>query len=75
MNGKVEPSLTKDERGCFEASLVNFNTGERSLPCVITGYPVLHPTEAMTFNNNTLMANTEDWNKFLMASRVFVFKI
>ncbi len=95
MNGKIEPSLNTDERGCYEALL---NPGdadssgkysELSLvyqPCVITGkckkilrffwqrsddffigYPVLE--RKMEFKNN-LCANVEDWNKYLMASRV-----
>lgn len=37
MDQKVEQVLPRDERNCYEASLVAPDTGIRSLPCVITG--------------------------------------
>ena len=65
MNRQIDPSLNMDERGCYEASLIGGETV--CLPCVVTGYPVL--TKQLQFKNN-LAANIEDWNKFLMISRV-----
>jgi intraflagellar transport protein 172 len=66
MNGKIDQSLNTDERGCYEASLIGPDNTLYS-PCVITGYPVL--SKKMEFKNN-LSANVEDWNKFLMISRM-----
>jgi len=66
MNGKIDPSLNIDERGYYEASLI-VPGGVKFLPCVVTGYPVL--ARKMEFKNS-LAANVEDWNKYLMASRV-----
>ena len=37
MDQKIEQSLGKDERNCYEASLINPETGVRALPCVMTG--------------------------------------
>jgi intraflagellar transport protein 172 len=37
MDQKVEQVLPRDERNCYEASLVAPDTGIRALPCVITG--------------------------------------
>lgn len=38
MNGKIDPSLNTDERGCYEASLViPDDSGIKYQPCVITG--------------------------------------
>lgn len=70
MNKKVEPSLNTDERGVYEASLVG--PEGRSLPCVVTGYPVLE--KRIDFKNN-LAANTDDWNSYLMTARVSDFSI
>lgn len=77
MNGKIEPSLNSDERGCYEAMLNPTESNESGgkypelnptyLPCVVTGYPVLE--RKMEFKNN-LAANVEDWNKYLMAARM-----
>ena len=36
MDQKIEQTLAKDERNCYEASLIS-PEGIRSLPCVITG--------------------------------------
>lgn len=68
MNQKVEQSLPKDERGTYEASLVATDTGIHSLPCVISGYPVLR--NKVEFKNTNKVANKDDWNKFLMATKV-----
>ncbi|XP_016326231.1 intraflagellar transport protein 172 homolog [Sinocyclocheilus anshuiensis] len=67
MDQRVEQVLPKDERGTYEASLVAAGTGIRSLPCVITGYPVLH--NKIEFKRPGMAANKDDWNKFLMATK------
>ena len=66
MNRKIEQSLNTDERGCYEGSLVGPDSVMYQ-PCVITGYPVLN--KKIEFKNN-LSANVEDWNKYLMITRV-----
>ncbi|XP_053503578.1 intraflagellar transport protein 172 homolog isoform X4 [Ictalurus furcatus] len=67
MEQRLEPVLPKDQRGTYEASLIAVNTGIRSLPCVITGYPVLH--DKIEFKRPGMAANKDDWNKFLMATK------
>lgn len=37
MDQKVEQVLPRDERNCYEASLIAPDTGIRSQPCVVTG--------------------------------------
>jgi hypothetical protein len=37
MNRQIEMVLNTDERGCYEANLVDPNTQNKYLPCVITG--------------------------------------
>ena len=69
MNRKIDPSLNMDERGVYEASLISPNSDNKWLPCVITGYPVLE--KKLDFKNN-LAANSEDWNAYLMSSRVSI---
>lgn len=65
MDQKVEQTLPMDERGTFEGSLEATNSGIHSLPCLITGYPVLR--NKVEFKQPGKAANKEDWNKFLMA--------
>ncbi|XP_069742704.1 intraflagellar transport protein 172 homolog isoform X3 [Narcine bancroftii] len=65
MDQRVEQVLPADERDTYEASLIAVNTGIRSLPCVITGYPVLR--HKIEFKKPGKAANKDDWNKFLMA--------
>ncbi|XP_053316583.1 intraflagellar transport protein 172 homolog [Spea bombifrons] len=65
MDQRVDQVLPKDERGSYEASLLAVSTGVRSLPCMITGYPVLR--NKIEFKLPGKAANKEDWNKFLMA--------
>ncbi|XP_030054442.1 intraflagellar transport protein 172 homolog [Microcaecilia unicolor] len=65
MDQRVDQILPRDERDTYEASLVAVNTGVRSLPCLITGYPVLR--NKIEFKQPGKAANKEDWNKFLMA--------
>lgn len=67
MDQRVEQVLPKDERATYEASLVATSTGIRSLPCVITGYPVLR--NKIEFKRPGMAANKDDWNKFLMATK------
>ncbi|XP_046877770.1 LOW QUALITY PROTEIN: intraflagellar transport protein 172 homolog [Hypomesus transpacificus] len=67
MDQRVEQVLPRDERATYEASLLAANTGIRSLPCIITGYPVLR--NKMEFKAPGKVANKEDWNKFLMATK------
>ncbi|KAH9500287.1 hypothetical protein Btru_073626 [Bulinus truncatus] len=68
MDRQVEQILPKDERDTYEASLVAMETGIKSLPCVVTGYPVLK--NKVEFKNPSKVANKEDWNKLLMATKV-----
>ncbi|XP_033644927.1 intraflagellar transport protein 172 homolog [Asterias rubens] len=68
MDQKVEQSLDHDERDTYVASLVAANTNIKSLPCVITGYPVLR--NKLEFKQSGKAANKDDWNKFLMATKM-----
>ncbi|XP_025050082.1 intraflagellar transport protein 172 homolog [Alligator sinensis] len=65
MDQRLEQVLPRDERGTYEASLVAASTGVRSLPCVLTGYPVLR--NKVEFKRPGKEANKDTWNKFLMA--------
>ncbi|KAM9703852.1 intraflagellar transport protein 172 homolog [Menidia menidia] len=67
MDHRLEQVLPLDERNTFEASLVAAGSGLRSLPCVLTGYPVLR--NKIEFSSAGKAANKEDWNKFLMATK------
>ncbi|XP_008279843.1 intraflagellar transport protein 172 homolog [Stegastes partitus] len=67
MDHRLEQVLPRDERNSYEASLVAANTGLRSLPCVLTGYPVLR--NKIEFSSAGKAANKDDWNKFLMATK------
>lgn len=67
MDNRLEQVLPRDERNSYEASLVAAGTGLRSLPCVLTGYPVLR--NKVEFSAAGRAANKEDWNKFLMAAK------
>uniref|UniRef100_A0A665WJH9 Intraflagellar transport protein 172 homolog n=1 Tax=Echeneis naucrates TaxID=173247 RepID=A0A665WJH9_ECHNA len=67
MDHRLEQVLPVDERNSYEASLVATNTGLRSLPCVLTGYPVLR--NKIEFSSAGKMANKDDWNKFLMVTK------
>ncbi|PIK55820.1 putative intraflagellar transport protein [Apostichopus japonicus] len=68
MDQKVEQVLDLDERGVYVASLIASNTGMQSLPCVISGYPVLR--NKLEFKKKDKLANKDDWNKFLMATKM-----
>nr|XP_046228660.1 intraflagellar transport protein 172 homolog isoform X2 [Scatophagus argus] len=67
MDSRLEQVLPRDERNTYEASLVAVSTGLRSLPCVLTGYPVLRNKVELSPVGKA--ANKEDWNKFLMATK------
>ncbi|XP_076128236.1 intraflagellar transport protein 172 homolog [Alosa pseudoharengus] len=67
MDQRLEQVLPRDERHTYEASLLAANTGIRSLPCIITGYPVLR--NKIEFKRPGMAANKDDWNKFLMATK------
>ncbi|KAJ8275180.1 hypothetical protein COCON_G00098050 [Conger conger] len=67
MDQRVEQVLPKDERDTYEGSLLAPSTGIRSLPCLITGYPVLR--NKIEFKRPGKAANKEEWNKFLMATK------
>ncbi|XP_030838935.1 intraflagellar transport protein 172 homolog isoform X2 [Strongylocentrotus purpuratus] len=68
MDQQVEQVLDKDERDTYVASLVAANSGMKSIPCVITGYPVLR--NKLDFKRPDKAANKDDWNKFLMATKM-----
>ncbi|TFJ98085.1 POU domain, class 5, transcription factor 1 [Platysternon megacephalum] len=65
MDQRLEQVLPRDERDTYEASLVAASTGVRSLPCLLTGYPVLR--NKVDFKRPGKEANKDTWNKFLMA--------
>ncbi|XP_075772378.1 intraflagellar transport protein 172 homolog [Pelodiscus sinensis] len=65
MDQRLEQVLPRDERDTYEASLVAAGTGVRSLPCLLTGYPVLR--SKVEFKRPGREANKDTWNKFLMA--------
>lgn len=64
---RLEQVLPRDERNSYEASLVAAETGLRSFPCVLTGYPVLK--NKLEFSSSGKFANKDDWNKFLMTTK------
>ncbi|XP_070555163.1 intraflagellar transport protein 172 homolog [Ptychodera flava] len=68
MDQKVEQILDVDERDTYVGSLTAINTGIKSLPCVISGYPVLR--NKLEFKRPGKAANKDDWNKFLMATKM-----
>ncbi|KAM3856962.1 intraflagellar transport protein 172 homolog [Vipera latastei] len=68
MDQRLEQVLPQDERDTYEASLVAASTGVHSLPCLITGYPVLR--NKVEFKCPGKEANKESWNKFLMAVKM-----
>ena len=68
MDQRVEQTLPLDERDTYEASLVAANTQIQSPACVISGYPVLR--NKIEFKRPNFAANKDDWNKFLMATKV-----
>ncbi|XP_068198190.1 intraflagellar transport protein 172 homolog [Antennarius striatus] len=67
LSNRLDQVLPRDERNCYEASLVDTATGLYSLPCIISGYPVLR--NKVQFSSEGKVANTEDWNKFITAAK------
>lgn len=65
---RVEQVLPTDERGTYSASLHCPHTQVDSLACMVTGYPVLR--HKVDFKRGGRCANKEDWNKFIMATKV-----
>ncbi|XP_070378558.1 intraflagellar transport protein 172 homolog [Dermacentor albipictus] len=68
MNQGVEQALPVDEQGFYEASLEGPKGNLRALPCLITGYPVLQ--NKLQFQKPKIVCNKDDWNKFLLATKV-----
>lgn len=58
----VDQSLPQDERGVYLASLSTPGTELLTLPCIITGYPVLRA--GVRFDHSNFTANQMDWEKF-----------
>lgn len=50
MDRKVSRQLRKDERDTYEASLIDVQSGTKSLPCVITGKVLVEDTHV--YNSN-----------------------
>ncbi|XP_065179819.1 intraflagellar transport protein 172 homolog [Sycon ciliatum] len=65
----VTQALALDDRGVYEASLLNATTGQADLACIITGYPVIK--QQVEFNNQLgLVADKDHWNKFVMQTKL-----
>jgi len=67
LDQRVQQQLPTDERGVYEATLSHGNRSDDALPCVVTGYPVLK--NPVKFPAKDKMANREDWNRFLVATK------
>lgn len=70
MDQKVEQRLPLDERMTYEASLTAAQTGTTVQPCIITGYPVLGGSGGKIEFARGMLANKEDWNKFVMTAKM-----
>ncbi|CAH8646361.1 unnamed protein product [Schistosoma rodhaini] len=68
MDHKLDQTLPKDERGVYIASLNSSNTGLLSLPCIITGYPILR--NGILFEPSKKGAIQINWNKFLYITKM-----
>ncbi|NWI06050.1 IF172 protein, partial [Tichodroma muraria] len=64
MDQQLEQVLPQDERNTYEASLVAAGTGVHSLPCVLTGYPVLRNKIELRPGREV---KKDVWYKFVMA--------
>ncbi|RLV86206.1 hypothetical protein DV515_00015928 [Chloebia gouldiae] len=64
MDQRLEQALPQDERGTYEASLVAVGTGAPSLPCMLTGYPVLGNKIELRPGREV---KKDAWYKFMMA--------
>ncbi|XP_019854623.1 PREDICTED: intraflagellar transport protein 172 homolog isoform X2 [Amphimedon queenslandica] len=68
MDRQVEQTLPlDDERQTYVASLTSPHTGVTSLPCIVTGYPVLK--QKVEFKRGGRCANKGDWTKFVMNTK------
>jgi len=67
MDQKLTQVLPMDERNCFEANLHSPTTNITSLPCIVTGYPVLRNN--IDFRSEGRAANRDDWQKITMAAK------
>ncbi|XP_076011253.1 intraflagellar transport protein 172 homolog [Genypterus blacodes] len=67
MDRRLEQVLPSDERNSYEASLLAANTGICSLPCILTGYPVLR--NKIEFASVEKAAIKDDWNKFVVTTK------
>jgi intraflagellar transport protein 172 len=67
MDQRVDQVLPLDERGTYVASLVSTKTNIKSLPCMISGYPVLR--SKVEFKRVGFVANKDDWNRFMMTAK------
>lgn len=63
----MEQELPLDERGTYIANLISHKNNMKSLPCIISGYPVLRGR--VEFKNPDHAANSEDWQRFNMAGK------
>ncbi|XP_071273312.1 intraflagellar transport protein 172 homolog isoform X1 [Agelaius tricolor] len=64
MDQRLQQALPQDERGSYEASLVAAGTGVASLPCLLTGYPVLGNKIELRPGREV---KKDAWYKFVMA--------
>uniref|UniRef100_A0A8C5J9F3 Intraflagellar transport protein 172 homolog n=1 Tax=Junco hyemalis TaxID=40217 RepID=A0A8C5J9F3_JUNHY len=64
MDQRLQQVLPQDERGTYEASLVAAGTGVASLPCLLTGYPVLGNKVELRPGREV---KKDAWYKFVMA--------
>ncbi|NXP39291.1 IF172 protein, partial [Leiothrix lutea] len=67
MDQRLEQALPQDERDTYEASLVAAGTGVPSLPCLLTGYPVLRNKIELKPGREV---KKDVWYKFVMAVKV-----
>ncbi|KAF4795993.1 hypothetical protein TURU_088441 [Turdus rufiventris] len=67
MDQRLEQALPQDERSTYEASLVAAGTGVLSLPCLLTGYPVLRNKIELRPGREV---KKDVWYKFVMAVKV-----
>uniref|UniRef100_A0A1B6D0F4 Intraflagellar transport protein 172 homolog n=1 Tax=Clastoptera arizonana TaxID=38151 RepID=A0A1B6D0F4_9HEMI len=74
MDQNIDQVLPLDERRLYPSALVRFDSNGSSLPaCIITGYPVLGSQrghQVVHFKRPGCMANKEDLNKFMMATKI-----
>jgi intraflagellar transport protein 172 len=67
MDRSIAQELRLDERGLYEASLLNPHQQRIEDACLVTGYPALG--SRVTFRVPNKVANKEDWNKLFMTAK------